>query len=67
MLQDVYTMISRGRSGSILIDNGLTKYINKNTIETHSEIAPSLLEAAEKFRNSRKELLDQMGLEEPQS
>jgi hypothetical protein len=51
-------MISRGRSGSILIDNGLTKYINKNTIETHSEIAPSLLEAAEKFRNSRKELLD---------
>ena len=67
LLQDVYTMISRGRSGSILIDNGLTKYINKNTIETHSEIAPSLLEAAEKFRNSRKELLDQMGLEEPQS
>lgn len=56
-LQDLYTMISRGRKGSIIIDNGLSQIIGPNREEYHTALAPNLKEAVEEFRKSKLDIL----------
>lgn len=41
-LQDLYTLMSRGRTASIFIDNGLSSIIGKNQMDTYTAKAPSL-------------------------
>lgn len=62
-LQDLYTMISRGKNGSILIDNGLSKIIGPNKEEFHTALAPNLKEAVEEFRKMKLDVLSKMTLE----
>lgn len=59
-LQDLYTMISRGKNGSILVDNGLSKIIGPNKEEFHTALAPNLKEAVEEFRKMKLEILSKM-------
>lgn len=59
-MQDLYTMMSRGRSGSILIDNGLSNIIGNNKIELTTATAPNMRDAAEEFRAKKLEVLDQI-------
>lgn len=59
-LQDLYTMISRGKNGSILIDNGLSKIIGPNKEEFHTALAPNLKEAVEEFRKMKLDILSKM-------
>lgn len=59
-LQDLYTMISRGKNGSILIDNGLSKLIGSNKEEFHTALAPNLKEAVEEFRKMKLDILSKM-------
>lgn len=62
-LQDLYTMISRGKNGSILIDNGLSKIIGPNKEEFHTALAPNLKEAVEEFRKIKLDILSKMSPE----
>lgn len=62
-LQDLYTMISRGKNGSILIDNGLSKIIGPNKEEFHTALAPNLKEAVEEFRKMKLDILSKMSPE----
>lgn len=70
-LQDLYTMISRGKNGSILIDNGLSNIIGANKVEYHTAIAPNLKEAIDEFRKAKLEVLSKISentnTQEPQN
>lgn len=59
-LRKIYTLMSRGKIGSIFIDpNGIMQsLVGKNTIDQFKATAPSLKEAAETFRGPFLELLD---------
>lgn len=61
-LSTLYTLMSRGKSGSIFIDNGLSNYIGQNTISRIKAIAPNLKNALDPFIKAKKALLDQLGL-----
>lgn len=61
-LANLYTMMSRGKVGSIFIDNNLSNIIGNNTISTNKEQAPNLREALEPFIDTKLELLDKLGL-----
>ena len=63
-LQDLYTMISRGRNGSILIDNGLSNIIGPNKEEFHTALAPNLKDAVEEFRKIKLDILSRMNPQE---
>lgn len=51
-MQDLYTMISRSRKGTIIIDNGLSKVI-KNIKENFTGEATNIKQAINKFRQER--------------
>lgn len=59
LLQDVYTMMSRGRNGSIIIDpiNKLQDYIGKNIIETVTSRSGNILDYAKEFQQKKIEML----------
>lgn len=61
-LQDLYTMISRGRKGSIIIDpnNALQNIIGTNKVEFAKAEAISILEYAGDFRKEKIDLLNKV-------
>lgn len=61
-LRDLYTMISRGRKGSIIIDptGKLQEAIGKNKVEFVKAIAPRITEYADKFRQEKLDILDKV-------
>lgn len=61
-LQDLYTMISRGRKGSIIIDpnNALQNVIGTNRVEFAKAEAASILEYAGDFRKEKIDLLNKV-------
>lgn len=61
-LQDLYTMISRGRKGSIIIDPSgkLQEVIGTNRVEFAKAEASSIASYTESFRNNKIELLDKV-------
>ena len=61
-LQDLYTMISRGRKGSIIIDpsNALQDVIGTNKVEFAKAEATSILEYAGDFRREKTDLLNKV-------
>ena len=61
-LANLYTMMSRGRVGSIFIDNNLSNIIGSNTVSTNKEDAPNLREALQPFIDSKLESLNKLGL-----
>lgn len=61
-LQNLYTLISRGKIGSVLIDNNLSNIIGKNKVSTRQYIVPSLREAFNEFAEEKKKTLDKLRL-----
>lgn len=61
-LQDLYTMISRGRKGSIIIDRNkaLENIIGQNRVEFAKAEAQKVSEYAEGFRAEKTSLLDKV-------
>lgn len=61
-LTDLYTMMSRGKSGSIFIDKGLSNIIGQNKESLSKEMAPNLRDAIEPFIEAKLATLEQLGL-----
>lgn len=61
-LRDLYTMISRGRKGSIIIDptGGLQTAIGNNRVEFVKAQAPKIIEYADQFRRQKLDVLDKV-------
>lgn len=67
-LRKVYTFISRGQNGTIIIDKGneLQRLIGSNINDVTTSKVKSLTEVASKFKDERKEELEKLKLtEEP--
>lgn len=67
-LQDLYTLMSRGKTASIFIDNGLSGIIGKNTQDDYTAKAPSLKDkingksTIEQLKERKLSILDQLDL-----
>lgn len=61
-LTNLYTMMSRGKVGSIFIDNGLSNIIGQNKESFSKETAPNLKDSVEPFIKAKLEILNQLGL-----
>lgn len=67
-LQDLYTLMSRGKTASIFIDNGLSSIIGKNTQDDYTAKAPSLKDkingksTIEQLKERKLSILDQLNL-----
>lgn len=61
-LRDLYTMISRGRKGSIIIDptGKLQIAIGSNRVEFVKAQAPRIIEYADQFRRQKLDVLDKV-------
>lgn len=61
-LRDLYTMISRGRKGSIIIDptGKLQTAIGNNRVEFVKAQAPRIIEYADQFRRQKLDVLDKV-------
>ena len=61
-LRDLYTMISRGRKGSIIIDptGQLQIAIGNNRVEFVKAQAPRIIEYADQFRSQKLDVLDKV-------
>lgn len=61
-LRDLYTMISRGRKGSIIIDptGQLQIAIGNNRVEFVKAQAPRIIEYADQFRRQKLDVLDKV-------
>lgn len=61
-LRDLYTMISRGRKGSIIIDSTgeLKEAIGDNRVEFVKALAPRIIEYADRFRQEKLDVLDKV-------
>ena len=57
-LANLYTLMSRGKVGSIFIDNNLSDIIGKNTISSTKELAPNLRDALEPFIQAKLDFID---------
>jgi hypothetical protein len=55
-------MMSRGKVGSIFIDNGLSNIIGKNKESLSKELAPNLREAIDPFIDAKINTLNSLGL-----
>lgn len=62
-LQNLYTMMSRGRIGSIFIDNGLSDIIGKNIESTSKKLAPNLRDSVELFIEAKLGILNRLSLQ----
>lgn len=60
-LSNLYTLMSRGRIGSIFIDNGLSNIIGQNKESFSQQLAPNLKEAFQPFVDAKMELLNLIG------
>lgn len=61
-LRNLYTVISRGRHGSILIDNGLTELIGNNINSTNRALAPNLQNAIKPFVTNKRAVINSLNL-----
>lgn len=67
-LQDLYTLMSRGKTASIFIDNGLSGIIGKNIQDDYTAKAPSLKDkingksTIEQLKERKLSILDQLDL-----
>lgn len=67
-LQDLYTLMSRGKTASIFIDNGLSNIIGKNTQDDYTAKAPSLKDkingksTIEQLKERKLNILNQLDL-----
>lgn len=67
-LQDLYTLMSRGKTASIFIDNGLSSIIGKNTQDDYTAKAPSLKDkingksTIEQLKERKLNILNQLDL-----
>lgn len=67
-LQDLYTLMSRGKSASIFIDNGLSSIIGKNIQDDYTVKAPSLKDklngksTIEQLKERKLDILNQLDL-----
>ena len=67
-LQDLYTLMSRGKSASIFIDNGLSNIIGKNIQDDYTAKAPSLKDklngksTIEQLKERKLDILNQLDL-----
>lgn len=67
-LQDLYTLMSRGKTASIFIDNGLGNIIGKNIQDDYTAKAPSLKDkingksTIEQLKERKLSILDQLDL-----
>jgi hypothetical protein len=57
-MKDLYTMISRSRKGTILIDNGLSKVV-KNLQDEFTGESSSIKQAINEFRQKRLSQIDE--------
>lgn len=58
----LYTMMSRGKVGSIFIDKGLSSIIGQNKESLSKESAPNLRDAVEPFIEAKLDVLNQLDL-----
>ena len=63
-LQDLYTMMSRSKEGTVFIDNGLSSIIGSKKESVYARVT-SVREAAEEFNNYKLQELENIKLEEP--
>lgn len=69
-LQNLYTLMSRGRTASIFIDNGLSSIIGNNNISTYKAKAPNLRDvingtsAVDELRQIKTNILNSFDLSE---
>lgn len=63
-LTKLYTLMSRGKEGSIFIDKGLSNIIGKNQESFSRQPAPNLKDALEPFFKAKIESLEKLGLKE---
>ena len=67
-LQDLYTLMSRGKTASIFIDNGLSNIIGNNTQDDYTAKAPSLKDkingksTIEQLKERKLNILNQLDL-----
>ena len=67
-LQDLYTLMSRGKTASIFIDNGLSNIIGKNIQDDYTAKAPSLKDkingksTIEQLKERKLDILNQLDL-----
>jgi hypothetical protein len=57
-LTDLYTAMTRARTASVFIDNGLSKIIGKNVISNNKSKAPSILAGVAELREKKLAILD---------
>ena len=62
-LTDLYTAMTRARTASVFIDNGLSKIIGKNVLSNNKSKAPSILEGVKELREKKLAILDKFQLE----
>lgn len=62
-LRDLYTTMTRARTASIFIDNGLSAIIGKNVKSDNKSKAPSILEGVRELREKKLYILDQFKLD----
>lgn len=62
-LRDLYTTMTRARTASIFIDNGLSAIIGKNVKSDNKSKAPSILEGVRELREKKLSILDQFKLD----
>lgn len=62
-LRDLYTTMTRARTASIFIDNGLSTIIGKNVKSDNKSKAPSILEGVKELREKKLSILDQFKLD----
>ena len=62
-LTNLYTAMTRARTASIFIDNGLSSIIGKNVYKDNKSKAPSILAGAEELRAKKLALLDQFKID----
>lgn len=68
LLQDIYTMMSRGRNGSIFIDpsNSLKTMIGENKVETVTFRSGNILDYAKQFQDEKLNMLKKINGDEKQ-
>lgn len=59
-LTDLYTAMTRARTASIFIDNGLSDIIGKNIISNNKSKAPSILAGVDELRAKKLEILNKL-------
>ena len=62
-LRDLYTTMTRARTASIFIDNGLSGIIGKNVKSDNKSKAPSILEGVKELREKKLSVLNQFKLD----